>query len=134
MGDLFINYNLDSFVETAITDNDNIDGFGSVSPDGTQIVFHRWANGVGTLDLMNVDGSNVTQLDVGSGWAAAPSWSPDGTQIIYLGERGGDWEVCLLTLSTGEVTCVTDDAAKQEFPELPAGGGVTRAGSGAGPG
>ena len=60
------------------------------SPDGTQLVFAR--QGIGplrnggcqsTLFVVNADGSDVRQLVPAELNALIPSWSPDGTTIVF---------------------------------------------------
>ena len=51
------------------------------SPDGKQIVFHRFAAmQPPTIFVINADGSDETPLREGD----QPAWSPDGTRIAYV--------------------------------------------------
>lgn len=63
------------------------DGYPAYSPDGLKIVFARHArcSHVSNVNLymMNVDGTNLTQLTKGSWVDTAPVFSPDG-QLIYF--------------------------------------------------
>lgn len=78
------------------------------SPDGSKIAFVNWTipfNEDGSLDFDNasrdiwvvdIDGGNLTQLtDTSNGDEWVPTWSPDGTQIVYdftpTGENGFIW-------------------------------------------
>lgn len=59
-------------------------------PDGTQIVFERFASGSNSnIFKMNADGSGVTQLTAQpTGLNRNPVWSPDGTRIAFDSGRG----------------------------------------------
>lgn len=61
----------------------------SFSRDGTRILFARWDGGRQALYLIGVDGSGETELVPGDGVAVAdprePSFSPDGSQIVFVG-------------------------------------------------
>jgi hypothetical protein len=57
------------------------------SPDGTRIAFSVVSGGVGTLEVMNADGTNIHPLGrdtVGT----EPSWSPDSGQIVFHDDSG----------------------------------------------
>lgn len=69
-----------------------LDGYASWSPTGNRIAFQRrhvelvpdsWHH----IHVVDPDGSNETQLTIGSGSPAllnlTPSWSPDGTRIVF---------------------------------------------------
>lgn len=68
----------DRITSTGLPKSNNV----AVSPDGTAVVFVQlWQ-----LWIVNVDGSNLTQLTLNGGnW---PDWSPDGKWIVYT--NGGD--------------------------------------------
>jgi Tol biopolymer transport system component len=69
------------------------------SPDGTQIVFVS----NGAVDVMNADGSAVRELIVHAANASWPSWSPDGTRLVY-----GDGHTKVLTLEGHDVKDIRD--------------------------
>ena len=61
------------------------------SPDGSRIAFYRYDSVTGNPDLfvMNRDGSglhDITNTPGASEWS--PSWSPDGTRLVYQGDDG----------------------------------------------
>src|SRR3970282_795415 len=57
-------------------------GSPSFSPTGNKIVFeHQLPGERPDAWVMNSDGTNVTRLTTDGGYA--PSWSPDGSKIIY---------------------------------------------------
>ena len=53
---------------------------------------------------MDLDGRNVVQITSGSMQAIHPSFSPDGSRLVYsaMGARSGQWELWTVTLATGE--------------------------------
>jgi Tol biopolymer transport system component/uncharacterized protein YraI len=63
-----------------------------LSPDGQTVAFTRWEGEVGTLWLINIDGSNERVILGNMTKAKGPEWSPDGTQIILNFQAGGRLE------------------------------------------
>jgi len=73
------------------------------SPDGTCIAFAGgpaapyWPYFPGDIYLINVDGSGLTQVtfdDPGQYWLDShPNWSPDGSEIVFCSNRGGDYAI-----------------------------------------
>src|SRR5688500_18631367 len=53
---------------------------------------------------MDLDGRNVVQVTSGPMQAIHPSFSPDGTRLVYsaLGARSNQWELWTVNLMTGE--------------------------------
>ena len=57
----------------------------SWSPRGNQIAFSITTNGEdGDIFLMDIDGSNITQLTFCEGMCFQPAWSPRGDQIAFV--------------------------------------------------
>jgi Tol biopolymer transport system component len=83
---------------TKLVGQGNFDGEPAWSPDGTKLAFRSQIHGpygdVGRIFIANRDGTGLRQLtpDASPGHAnpydATPSWSPDGTRILF--SRSGD--------------------------------------------
>ena len=65
--------------------NEIIDFVPSVSPDGTQIAFGRFADGgfVGRIFVMNADGSDPHSITPPRFEGFAPDWAPDGQRLTF---------------------------------------------------
>lgn len=74
------------------------------SPDGRKLVFDSHpGDGNWQVWMMNADGSDQTQLTTapayhtgGPGGNQTGAWSPDGTQIAFQSDRGGDFDIYLM--------------------------------------
>jgi TolB protein len=86
---------LDGGSHRQLTDDETGDGSPAWSPDGTKIafvsnraesarcLFHDCAGYTNELYVMDSDGGDVTRLTETPHEEASPSWSPDGTRIVY---------------------------------------------------
>src|SRR5262249_2315340 len=63
-----------------LTTYPGIEGPPSLSPDGSQVAFHK----NGDIFVKQVDGEPRVQLTAGPDNEAAPSWSPDGRYIAFV--------------------------------------------------
>jgi hypothetical protein len=74
------------------------------SPDGTHVAFDSDRDGERGVYLANRDGTGVRRVS-GPGYAAVPTWSPDGKTLAFIrGEQADSrvWNLWLLTLATGQ--------------------------------
>jgi Tol biopolymer transport system component len=86
------------------------------SPDGTSIAFNSDRDG-GQLRgyLVDPDGSNLRRIDVGA-WVEYPSFSPDGTRIVFMGHGGSAYRIYVADLSSGAVQQLTDGPGQDGWP------------------
>ena len=70
------------------------------SPDGQLVAFDSDRDGERGVYLVDRDGTNVRRVS-GSGYAAVPSWSPDGRRLAYVRAEPDNpkvWNLWLLSL------------------------------------
>lgn len=79
------------------------------SPDGTLIAFDSDRDGQRGVYVANADGTNVRRVS-GPGFAAVPSWSPDGSLLAFVRAEADrrTWNLWLLNLQTNQMRRVTD--------------------------
>jgi TolB protein len=73
------------------------------------LAFTRSSDSGFDVYAVNVDGSGLQQLTTDPAWDGFPTWSPDGTRIVFASDRGGDpCDLYVLELVSGIITRVTD--------------------------
>jgi dipeptidyl aminopeptidase/acylaminoacyl peptidase len=96
------------------------------SPDGSRIAVSYWQHDHWEVHVMGADGSGRARLTetprrvlaeqsmrggTPHSWNnVAPAWSPDGSQLVFLSDRTGGWEVWVM-----------DANGSNQHPLLPAG-------------
>ena len=76
-----------------------------LSPDGTRVAFDSDRDGERAVYVADRNGTNITRVS-GAGYAAVPSWSPDGTRLAFIKaepDRPRVWNLWLLNVATGEL-------------------------------
>jgi Tol biopolymer transport system component len=89
------------------------------SPDGSRIVLSAPEFGAGKRASSNVftilpDGSGLRRLTHARGGKVnngADSWSPDGTRIAFVSNRGGAYQIYVMNADGTQATAVTHTAA-----------------------
>jgi hypothetical protein len=79
------------------------------SPDGTRIAFDSDRDGQRGVYIADSDGSNVRRVS-GDGYAAVPSWSPDGRTLAIIRaepDRPKVWNLWTVDLETGDTNRLT---------------------------
>lgn len=60
---------------------------------------------------MNADGTAQKRLTVNFGLVNSPSWSPDGTLILFNSDRAGNFDVYVMRDDGSDVRQITLDPA-----------------------
>jgi cytoskeletal protein RodZ len=94
---------------TSVVDDDAANFHPRPSPDGTRIAFDSDREGERAVYVAEADGSNVRRIS-GEGFAAIPSWSPDGRTLAYVraeADRPRVWNLWTTNLESGETRRLT---------------------------
>ena len=86
------------------------------SSDGEWIVFNSDRDGSPLSGyLVRPDGSDLRRIDTDV-WVEYPSFSPDGTRIVFEGHSGGDYDIYVGDLATGETRQLTVSPGGDGWP------------------
>lgn len=81
-----------------------------ISPDRQKIVFIRGPENSKRPFLMDIDGGNLTHLDIQNGSIIGYcDWAPDGEHLVFHSDYDGDNEVFTYDFSTTNITQLTFD-------------------------
>ena len=117
--DLFV-MNADGSNVREVTELSTFSGRMDWSADGEKLVYSDLSNDNADIYVVNVDGSGKTRLtDDPEFRDYHPSWSPDGSQIVFDRYGGGDYlDYDLYTMDSngGNLQRLTDDDYANEKP------------------
>ena len=86
------------------------------SPDGRWIAFNSDRDGTPLRGyLIRPDGSDVRPIQADT-WFEYPSFSPDGTSIVFTGHAGSDYDIYVVEIATGRTTQLTDSPGADSWP------------------
>ncbi len=98
--------------------NDNAQNFHArPSPDGRMIAFDSDREGERAVYLADASGGDVRRV-TGQGFAAVPSWSPDGRRLAYVRAEPGRprvWNLWSVDLASGDTTRLTSHRVGQPW-------------------
>lgn len=86
------------------------------SAGGQWIAFNSRLAGSADIYMVDIHGNNLTQLTTSSSHEFYPSWSPDGTRIIYQTNEGGDQELAIVNISNRNTEVLTDNNCNDWAP------------------
>jgi len=87
------------------------------SPDGARIAFDSDRDGERGVYVADASGRNVRRV-TGAGFAAVPSWSPDGRRLAYVRSEVGQsrvWNIWTVDLATGSAHRMTSHKVGQPW-------------------
>src|SRR5262245_3559221 len=103
-----------------------IDDDADWSPDGRRIVFTSHPvtddplrSNQAEIYVINVNGTELTRLTFNGEEERAPSWSPDGSRIVFMCRIGGgaaDFEICDMKADGSDRRQLTDNAVFDGTP------------------
>lgn len=94
---------------TSIVDDEARNFHARPSPDGAMIAFDSDREGERAVYVADANGRNVRRIS-GQGFAAVPSWSPDGRTLAFVRaepKRPRVWNLWMADLETGETRRLT---------------------------
>lgn len=72
------------------------------APDGIRIAFTSYRDKRPQIYTMNLDGSELVNLNDDLAHNRQPSWSPTGAQLVFTSSRGGDRKIWIMPDFPGE--------------------------------
>jgi len=102
----------------ALTDSDADDRWPTLTPDGTQIVYHS----DGDIWIMNVDGTDIRQLTTDPAGDFESAVSPDGTRIVFSSNRSGNDDVWIMNIDGSDQRNLTNHPGNDAWPFFSADG------------
>lgn len=100
---------------TRVLDHNSRNFHAKPSPDGRRIAFDSDRDGTRGVYIADDNGRNVRRVS-GDGFAAVPSWSPDGTRLAFVKaetDHPDVWNLWIADLETGQQRQITFNTSGQ---------------------
>ncbi len=85
------------------------------SPDGQQFVYSSCLGGKCGVIRSNIDGT-VPVLLSDHPTDTSPEISPDGSTVVFMSKRSGNWEIYAVGIEGGNISALTSDPANDGLP------------------
>ena len=94
-----------------------VNTFPVMSPDGKRILFRRMLGEMNSeVFVAEADGSNPRNLTNHPSFEGWPSWSPDGRQIAFAGNRNANYQVFLMNADGSNVRLLANTEGRATVP------------------
>jgi Tol biopolymer transport system component/DNA-binding winged helix-turn-helix (wHTH) protein len=112
----FYMYSMRDGGEHKLADLDTVPGFsargipmGRLSPDGTQVLFHREEDSMLQVWKLDLPTRKYTQLTFDKRPAGYPLWSPDGREVVFELLEGDSTNMAIIPATGGPVRKITHE-------------------------
>jgi len=90
-----------------------------ISPDNSKIVLTIYiSDGIRDIGIMNIDGSNLTNLTNNSYYDHLPEFSPDGSKIVFTSSRDGNSEIYIMNSDGSNQINLSNSPGNDGFPQF----------------
>jgi TolB protein len=86
--------------------------YGAWSPDCSKIAYLSSPD----IYIVDVAGGEPTQLTSRIGYTEDPAWSPDGTQIAFVSDTGGNFEIYVVSADGGNPVNISNSPGLDMYP------------------
>jgi len=114
----------DGSKQTRLTKSTAFEGYPTWSPDGKNLAFvsdeeepdpancgNKPEGCINQIYIMDMESSNVTQLTNDPSNNESPSWSPDGTQLVFHSDKDGTFDIYIINSDGSNPKRLTSDLA-----------------------
>jgi len=84
----------------------------SLSPDGSQVAFSYQ----GDIWITSVNDDFARRLTIHESYESHPQWSPDGTKLVFQGNRWGNNDIFVMDVSDGTIKRLTYHSTNDTHP------------------